>query len=177
MYKYLIEKIEESNEVLFNQITVLALEANKEKPSEIIEEFTCLETKEICEVLDFKDTPEIQTMIEHEIKDESFISFLNRNRRTGFLAELNIPIPRGFMLDENQKVSSYECSQGSCRVAWVYADTLGELTEKAIEKANGVYNSELKKHMDKLESDKKEECYKTGEECIHNCKAQCKESC
>lgn len=132
-YKYFIDKIEDSHAFISRMTFIAAELGREERLSEIIEDFQSEEPKNICKILNWRDAEEVHESIKSEIDDNSFVWFMSQHSRDGFLAEISIPICSNFSFREDGTPSSWLCSNGYCRIEWIYADTIGELAEKVIE--------------------------------------------
>lgn len=66
---------------------------------------------------------------DHITLEDLCCDLIGRYKRYGFLGEIAIPVPRDFSDD----FSSYTFSFGLTHTAWFYADSIEELSEKALE--------------------------------------------
>jgi len=143
--KYLFEKLEQAHGVTVERLVLVAYELLKdERFSRAFEEFTENEPLKICEVLGWKTTDEkLFKIIEERIEEKSFALMMYENDYDGFIAEIHIPEHDGFKFDDKGEVWASSVHPGCCRVEWVYAATIGELTDKIVDKAEEVYQEYL----------------------------------
>lgn len=143
--KYLFEKLEQSHGVTVEGLVLVAFETLKdERLSSAFEEFTENEPLKICEVLGWKTNDEkLFKIIEDRIEEKSFAVMMYENDYDGFLAEIHIPEHDSFLFDEKGKVWASSVHPGCCRVEWVYAASIGELTDKIVDKTEEVYQEYL----------------------------------
>ncbi|MDO6813799.1 hypothetical protein [Tenacibaculum soleae] len=148
MNKYLTKKIESSKGLLFNNFCLIAFEVLNDGKNEVLEDFECLEYSKICKTLGWIDNEEVHKSIAQEISDGGISGMMYRNGCDGFLAQINIPVCSDIKTSGNSlEPSSWSSSQGHCYVAYVYADTLGELTDKAIEQSDLFFQKDWAKQM------------------------------
>lgn len=133
--KYIIDKLEKNTHSLsVNKLGLLAFELMNGRDSDLIESFSEVSPDKICDILTFRKDEEVYKWINDAIKDKEFIHFLTIDcHRTGFLAELHIPILSKTKTDKNGLLESASYSQGLCHIDWVYGETIGELSDKIIE--------------------------------------------
>lgn len=157
MNKYLFNKIEQAHSSYFENLIFIANEVCRDKQSEPFEEFTQLETTEIAKVLGWNTKDTTLKMIEESIKEKEFASTLLQYDLTGFIAECHLPHHSRFMFNDGEErpwCSSVHC--GILRVAWVYAESIGELVEKLEEKAEELYIESYEKEKSKLSTSQAE---------------------
>ncbi len=147
MYKYLTKKLESTNGTHIVDLTMIAFEILNHSKSEIIEDFGYLEIKEICEVLEW-DYEKAKSVINEAFEfEETIDEIMYKNGRTGYLAKIHKEIPNLV----NGKTFMY--SEGHCRVAYVYAHTIAELVDKAVEIGNEIDKEERKRALEKKEKE------------------------
>lgn len=157
MNKYLFNKIEQAHSAYFENLIFIANEVCREGQSEAFEEFTELEPTEIAKVLGWNEKESTLKMIEESIKEKEFETLLLQQDITGFIAECHLPHHSKFMFKEGEERpygSSVHC--GSLRVAWVYAESIGELVEKLEEVAEDFYIESYQKERSELSTAKAE---------------------
>lgn len=155
MNKYLFNKIEQAHSAYFENLIFIANEVCRERQSEAFEEFTELEPAEIAKVLGWNDKESTLKMIEESIKEKEFSSTLLQYDLTGFIAECHLPHHSNFMFNKGEERpwgSSVHC--GTLRVAWVYAESIGELVEKLEEVAENFYVESYEKERSALSTSK-----------------------
>jgi hypothetical protein len=153
MNKYLFKKIEQAHSAYFENLIFIANEVCREKQSESFEEFTELEPIEIAKILGWNEKESTLKMIEESVKEKEFSTLLLQNDITGFIAECHLPHHSKFMFNDGEERpwgSSVHC--GTLRVAWVYAESIGELVEKLEEKADKLYIESYEKEKLKVSS-------------------------
>ena len=150
MYEYLTEKIDESSFVI-EKTAFLALErVDGFIVSDIIEEFSELDLKDISEALKFRDDKDVYDRIESEIENKTLAQFLCENQRDGILAQIKVPKYRNHKFDEEGKYLSCESGMGVSYIVWVYANTMGELVDTCIKEENKIYEREKEKARPKV---------------------------
>lgn len=157
MNKYLFNKIEQAHSAYFENLIFIANEVCRERQSEAFEEFTELEPIEIAKVLGWNTKDTTLKMIEESIKEKEFASTLLQYDLTGFIAECHLPHHSRFMFNDGEERpwgSSVHC--GTLRVAWVYAESIGELVEKLEEVAENFYVESYQKERLELSTSKAE---------------------
>lgn len=149
--KYLFEKLEQAHSVKVENILLVAFEFLRSgRPSDVFQEFTELEPKQICEVLGWKkDSEELFKKIEDSIEEGEFSHFMYRNNYDGFIAEIHVPKHDNFRFKKNGEFASCSVHEGICRVEWVYAPSIGELTDKIVEKAEEVFQEYVNEFKEK----------------------------
>ncbi len=132
MYKYITEKLSD-NALSAPNICLIAFEMCKDEHSEVLEDFLSRSAVEICQVLGWKNNEKNKALIESSIDEEDFVGLLYRNNRTGFLANVLLPVCDRVSIDEETgEPNAWHYSAGLYKVDFVYADTVGEVTEKVI---------------------------------------------
>lgn len=148
MYKYLYKKLEQAHGATIENLIFLPNELCRENPSDPFEEFQEQSEAKICETLGWRKDEDVFKAIQNytEDKDESFALFLYENDKHGFLAECYFPECSNFRFPEGEKEpSSWSLHKGICRIEWLYADSIGELIEKIIEKSDKLFDESVKK--------------------------------
>ena len=154
MYKYLTEKLENTKGTHIVDITMIAFEVLNHSKSELIEDFGYLELKEICDVLDWDYTEKTQKILNDAFEmEETIDAIMYRNGRTGYLAKIHQEVP-------NLVNGHFMYSEGHCRIAYVYAHTIAELVDKAVEIGNEIDKNARKRALAKKEKGKKNKANK-----------------
>lgn len=153
MNNYLFKKIEQAHSAYFENLIFVANEVCRERQSDVFEEFTQLDPKEIAEVLDWNTKESTLKMIEDSIEEKDFAVTLLRNDKTGFIAECYMPEHTNFSFRKGkERPTSWQVSPGICRIFWLYADSIGELVHKLKEKTEEFYIEEYTAEREKLSS-------------------------
>ena len=154
MYKYLTEKLEENtNGATVGRITLLAFDSMIEDyNSDIIDDFQdSFSISEMCKFFKFRDEKDVHAMFNEHIEEKQLAWFLSSEcNKSGFLSEIHIPVLSNISLNENKDgISACSYSHGHYQTEWVYADTIGELSDKIIEvcriRTDKLIKKELKK--------------------------------
>ncbi|NRT11506.1 hypothetical protein [Flavobacterium sp. 14A] len=141
MNKYLYKKIEQGHSAYFENIFFISNEMCKERKSEGLEYFEELEPRQICEILGWRNEEDVHLLINSEIEEgNGLVDFLFRNDCLGFLAKCSIAEADCFRFKEDGTLSSYRISGGITTEFWVYAESIGELTEKLVKKSDAMFN-------------------------------------
>ena len=148
-YKYLYEKLEQTKGgATINNLVFIASEALRQKKSEAFSDFMDLDDEEICDVLDWKKEQFVFDKIRDE--DESFAYLIFENKQTGFLAECHFSECSNFRFHDDEKEPfAWSVFSGISRVEWIYADSIGELVEKILEKSEQIFKEQVKKEQNK----------------------------
>lgn len=153
MYKYLFEKLEQTQSTYIDQLTFITAEIVNPGKSEAIEEFECLPFEEICKTLKWRNTPNTRDSIKYalEDKDNGLASFMWQNQRTGFLAVIHIPTCDNFRWNKgSSEPVSHQVYVGSCFIKYVYADTIHELIGKIVTESQLQLEKDIEAYKNKL---------------------------
>lgn len=144
MNKYLMKRIEEAHlsPVIDNLVFVTAEAMRGEDLSQAFEDFTNNDTDDIIKSLGWKDSEDVRKLIESEIEDKSLAYTMTKYGRDGFLAEVLFDEPRGMRFNEKGEPSSWAAG-GVYWNYWIYADSIGELIEKIIEKDEELFKQAI----------------------------------
>lgn len=144
MYEFLKEKIETTSGAFIDNLIFMTNEYCRERMSEGFERFTELSAKSICQILDWKETDDVYLLINNAIEDGELSDLMNRNDRTGFLAECHFPDVSGFKFKEGEeKPFAWSANPGICRLEWIYADTIFEVIEKMQEMSETIFDESV----------------------------------
>ena len=134
MSEFLRKKLSETRSIV-DDMVFIAFEAEKNRPSDLIEEFQELEPLEIANVMDWKKDEKSLSHIEGGVEDYdyNFAVFLFQHGRTGFLARVHTPSRK--KVDEG--IHLY--SNSIFTVNYVYADSLCELVDKIAHITEEIY--------------------------------------
>lgn len=150
MYKYLSDRITEPKGAtpLIGEMVLISFEIHKESKSDLMSDFESLEYSKICEVLGWKDLKKTHNAIAEAIDDESFVGFLFQNNKTGFIANVLIPVCYDIKKLAGAKVpNSWSSSEGHCYSIYIYAESVGELTELALKKSQEFFIKDFKQNV------------------------------
>ncbi len=151
MYKYLTEKLSDSA-ISAPNICLIAFEMCRDTHSEVLDSFLRRQAGEICQVLGWENNEKNKELVESYIDEGDFVGLLYRNNRTGFLADVLLPVCDRITVDEETgEPKAWHYSSGLYKGYFVYADTVGELTEKVISLQEKYLEDCLTEQRNKLE--------------------------
>jgi hypothetical protein len=150
MYYYLTKKMErQARGAVVHRMCLLSFEVLHGSDSQIIQDFSSLPFQQLCKVLRFRNEKDVHQHLSRSIQKSMLATFLvSQAKRTGFLAEVFVPQKREVIIS----VAGIEIATGTYSdryiSQWVYADTLGELTELVIKLSADCMNAQpsAKKH-------------------------------
>ena len=149
-YNYLFKKLENSHGAYIENLIFIPSEVLRTKPSEAFEDFTNNNLETICETLNWRKEKEVYKDLMQYIDEKILAQKLLKYEQTGFLAECHFPECSNFKFDENSEVPfSWSVHNGSCRIEWLYAETIGELIEKIVDKSHKIFKEQVKKEQNK----------------------------
>jgi len=145
MNKYLQKRLEQAHlDPKIERLIFITAEAMRgESTSDDFDDFMNEDTEDIRKVLGWRDDEKVRALIDGAVEDKELAYTMCSNNRDGFLAEVNFDIPRNMRFKEDGTPLGWTRG-GMYRVCWIYADSIGELVEKIIEKDEEEYNSFVK---------------------------------
>ncbi|GAK96840.1 hypothetical protein JCM19294_1149 [Nonlabens tegetincola] len=152
MYKFLNEKLNQSKGAIVEQMCFIAFEIEKEKKSDMIEQFEEEIPEHICEILGWRKGYDVYGYIEDAIEDNGLIHLMYEEGYQGFLAQVYFPVCSNFKFsqDNPEEVISWECSRSySWIIDYVYAHTVAELADKISSKSQEYFDKEVKRFKSK----------------------------
>jgi hypothetical protein len=150
MYSYLSNKMKaQAQGAIINRLCLLGFETAKGTDSPILQDFSCLPFAQLCQVLKFRNEEDVHQYLSNAIQQSTLGSFLaTRANRTGFLAEIYVPQKHELRISVAGITIGTSTYSDGYVVQWVYANTLGEITDKVIEISANCRNAQpdVKKH-------------------------------
>lgn len=113
----------------------------KEKLNEMPEHVVKKLFPELNDLFDFAEDDEVDFDVAPE--------YLKDANKLGFFAEIHVPIMSNFTFDGDNNPKHWSASRGHCRICYCYAETTEQLIDEIIKEAKGVFDSCVKKQMDK----------------------------
>jgi len=156
MNKYLMKRLEQArlNPKIENLVFITAEAMRGDYPSEAFDDFMNEDVEFIRKTLDWKDTNEVKKLIRSEINENSLAWTMAKYGQDGFMAKVNFDEPMNFNFDKTGKVIGWSIG-GVYYVHWIYADSIGELVEKIIDKDEEVYENAVKEAKEKTNNEGK----------------------
>lgn len=150
MYHYLTKKMEsQARGAVVHRMCLLSFAVLHGSDAQIIQDFSNLPFQQLCHVLKFRNDKDVHEHLSRSIKKGMLSTFLvSEGKRTGFLAEVYIPQKREVVIRVAGKKIATGTYSDRYISQWVYADTLGELTDIVIKLSADFRNSQptAKKH-------------------------------
>ncbi|MFC4688630.1 hypothetical protein ACFO4P_16940 [Epilithonimonas pallida] len=147
MNKYLFRKLEQAHSAYIENLIFIPSEVIRDRPSHSFQDFQELDCEKICETLNWRKEKDVFEIIKENIEDSSLASSILNNKQTGFLAECYFPECSNFYVPEGSDTpTAWSVSGGICRIEWLYADSIGELVEKILEKSESIFEETFKEY-------------------------------